>query len=423
MSTWTFNSATEVDDFSFGLSGTTIVTSPFAAAVASGELLLAMVYFTNVITCDSVTDTASNSYTRIQSTQNRGDGQKVSAWFAISNGATTPTVTFNFSGSAGSGAYEICSFTNSATPITLQDSSVATGTGTTSSSAVTTSVSDELVVGFDLPSAYATGPAAGFIGTATYSSRIPIVYATEASAGTYSPGSVTAGSGAWAAISAAFKGPVFSISGAVSGDIADGVLMTLSGDASATTTTAGGGLYNFPDLVNGNYVVTPTLDDFTFTPTFRNETISGASITGANFTAVEDVFTISGNAGVAGATVNLTGVSTGTTTANGSGDYSFINRVEGSYTITPSLTGFIFSPPSRNETIVESDVTDVNFTAIPVYILSGNAGVGSATINLTGDDTQSTVASPTGDYFFSVPDGTYVITPSLTGYEFVPTTL
>jgi hypothetical protein len=420
---WTFESATEAHNFGFGASGTTIVTDPYAAAVSSGALLLVEVMFTGAITCDSVTDSASNSYTRIESTQNRGDGQKISAWYAISNGATTPTVTFHFSGSAGSGSWQICSFTHPTAPITLQTSSVATGTGTTSSSAVTTSVSDELVIGFDLPSAYPTGASAGFTGTAAYSSTIPMVYAVEAVAGSYSPGTVTAGSAAWAAISAAFKGPVYSISGAVSGDIADGVLMTLSGDASATTTTAGGGLYNFPDLVNGNYVVTPTLDDFTFTPTFLNETISNASITGANFTAVEDVFLISGNTGTASVVVALTGDATGSTTSNGSGNYSFSGLVEGNYTLTPSKVGFIFSPTFLNETIVESNVTGVDFTAIPVYILSGNAGVGSATLNLTGDATASTVASGAGDYFFSVPDGTYVITPSLTGYEFVPTSL
>ena len=44
----------------------------------------------------------------------------------------------------------------------------------------------------------------------------------------------------------------YSISGAVSGAIADGVLIVLSGDMDATTTTAGGGLYSFAGLANGS---------------------------------------------------------------------------------------------------------------------------------------------------------------------------
>lgn len=204
---WTFET-TETDDFSFGLSGTTIVTSAYSGTVTSGALLLVMVMFSNSVTCDSVSDDASgggNVYTRIQSTQNRGDGEKISAWFAIAKEAGTPVVTFHFSGSAGAGAYQICSFTHAGT-ITLDTSSVNTGTGTTSSSDVTTAGTNELVVGFDLPSAFPTGPSAGFTGTAAYTSKIPMVYADEAAAGTYSPGTVTAGSTAWAAISAAFTG-------------------------------------------------------------------------------------------------------------------------------------------------------------------------------------------------------------------------
>jgi hypothetical protein len=76
-----------------------------------------------------------------------------------------------------------------------------------------------------------------------------------------------------------------SISGTVSGDVADGVLMTLSGDASATTTTAGGGLYSFGSLPDGNYVVTPSLAGYTFSPTSRSLTLSGSDLTGENFTS------------------------------------------------------------------------------------------------------------------------------------------
>ena len=54
-------------------------------------------------------------------------------------------------------------------------------------------------------------------------------------------------------------------------------------------------------------------------------------------------YTISGNAGVGSATITYTG---GTTTANSSGAYSFTVAPGWSGTVTPSKTGFSFSPTS-----------------------------------------------------------------------------
>ena len=72
--------------------------------------------------------------------------------------------------------------------------------------------------------------------------------------------------------------------------------------------------------------------------------------------------TISGNAGVAGATVSYSGTTSGSTTADGSGNYSF-SVPNGTYTLTPSLLSYTFSPASAVETVSGSDITGVNFTA------------------------------------------------------------
>jgi hypothetical protein len=77
----------------------------------------------------------------------------------------------------------------------------------------------------------------------------------------------------------------FVISGAVTGATADGVLITLSGAMSGTTTTAGGGLYSFFGLANGNYTLTPSKAGFTFSPASIAVTVSGGNVTGQNFTA------------------------------------------------------------------------------------------------------------------------------------------
>jgi deoxycytidylate deaminase len=73
---------------------------------------------------------------------------------------------------------------------------------------------------------------------------------------------------------------------------------------------------------------------------------------------------ISGNAGVGGATVNLTGAATETTTADGSGDYSFGGLGDGNYTVTPIKQGATFNPASQNVTISGSDVSNVDFTLL-----------------------------------------------------------
>jgi hypothetical protein len=63
-----------------------------------------------------------------------------------------------------------------------------------------------------------------------------------------------------------------------------GVLMTLTGAASATTKTDSDGNYTFSDLANGSYKVTPSLTGYTFSPTSRNIAVNGADVTGQDFT-------------------------------------------------------------------------------------------------------------------------------------------
>jgi hypothetical protein len=87
--------------------------------------------------------------------------------------------------------------------------------------------------------------------------------------------------------------------------------------------------------------------------------------------------TISGNAGVAGATVSWTGTSSGSTSADGSGNYTTPALPNGSYTLAPSLTGYSFSPASQNETISGSNITGVNFTASSYYSVPDTRNYGN----------------------------------------------
>jgi Carboxypeptidase regulatory-like domain len=60
--------------------------------------------------------------------------------------------------------------------------------------------------------------------------------------------------------------------------------------------------------------------------------------------------------------VALSGAATATTTADASGNYSFAGLAAGSYTLTPSKSGYTFTPASQPVTITNANVASVNFT-------------------------------------------------------------
>jgi hypothetical protein len=95
----------------------------------------------------------------------------------------------------------------------------------------------------------------------------------------------------------------------------------------------------------------------------------------AEIRSIQPTYTLSGTisgAGGNGATVNLTGLATATTTANASGNFSFSGLYNGSYTVTPSKTGYTFTPSSRSATISGANLTVSSFTstAVPLASLS-----------------------------------------------------
>ncbi|OGS19498.1 MAG: hypothetical protein A3J83_06135 [Elusimicrobia bacterium RIFOXYA2_FULL_40_6] len=84
-----------------------------------------------------------------------------------------------------------------------------------------------------------------------------------------------------------------SIMYSISGDVRDsngiginGVTVTLSGASNATMTTGDDGFYTFTGLSTGTYNITLTKIGYTFTPAEINVTLSGADLTGEDFTGV-----------------------------------------------------------------------------------------------------------------------------------------
>jgi len=81
-----------------------------------------------------------------------------------------------------------------------------------------------------------------------------------------------------------------------------------------------------------------------------------------------------------GVTMTLSGAGTGTTTTNSSGTYSFSGLANGTYTVTPSLSGYTFTPSSQSVTISGANRTGINFTSTAS---GGNCNALTASYNST----------------------------------------
>ena len=103
--------------------------------------------------------------------------------------------------------------------------------------------------------------------------------------------------------------------------------------------------------------------------------ITGCSSLGFNNDG-ESTHSISGGvlgadlAGLGGVTINLTGAAAASTTTDASGTFTFTGLVDGTYTVTPVMAGFTFTPPSLEKVVDGANITGVNFmaTAAPAYI-------------------------------------------------------
>jgi len=162
------------------------------------------------------------------------------------------------------------------------------------------------------------------------------------------------------------------------------------------------------------------------------KTLSGG-ITAVISTAaiIPSTYIISGTVSVNGSilpgvTVTLSGKSSGSTTTDEHGYYYFTGLTAGSYSVSASMTGYSISPASIPVTITNTNQIGKNFTATPIYAISGTitedaSPLSGVTVALTGDETDSKVTGAGGTYsFINLSDGDYTVTPSLSGYAFDP---
>ncbi len=227
----------------------------------------------------------------------------------------------------------------------------------------------------------------------------------------------------------------YTLSGTITYNSAGLAGVSVSAGAGLTGSTDASGNYTIPNVPNGTYTVTPALTGYYFTPANRSVTVNGANITGVNFVASSG-FTISGTVslynggpGLAGVTVSAGGLLTATTGISGA--YTINSVGPGTYTVTPTLVGYVFNPISAPVTVTTASVASINFVATPVFPISGLVTLGSATgkgvagVAISAGGTLVTTTAADGTYTIKdVPASTipYIVTPTLTGYVFTPAT-
>jgi len=185
------------------------------------------------------------------------------------------------------------------------------------------------------------------------------------------------------------------VSYAISGRVTDsggagvgGVRITLTGEETRTAVTGADGFYYFGRLRAGaSYSVHPAKENTLFAPsahTFANLSANQtadftASVSTQPFRLIRGRLTDTGGAALPNATVTLTGSRVEITQTDSAGNYSFSVPQDGNYTVTPSLVGFTFAPPSRS---IADPVADVaaDFSGARgrlVVTNTSNSGAGS----------------------------------------------
>jgi hypothetical protein len=146
--------------------------------------------------------------------------------------------------------------------------------------------------------------------------------------------------------------------------------------------------------------------------------------------AISGHVTNASNQPLLGINVHLDGSSSADTTTDATGAYSFAGLAQqGNFTITPSETGYRFTPPSRSVNNLQSDQSGVDFTgALTNHTITGTIvdgdghGLSGVTVTLAGAQSTLTTTNASGDFTFAnVPEGgSFTVTPDKEGFTFAP---
>jgi Calx-beta domain/FG-GAP-like repeat/Carboxypeptidase regulatory-like domain/Domain of unknown function (DUF4214) len=222
------------------------------------------------------------------------------------------------------------------------------------------------------------------------------------------------------------SGP-FTVSGSIKDSNAaalSNVAVTLTGGAPRTVTTDAAGGYAFGDLgSSATYTVTPFKSNYVFAPANQSFSNLASNVT-ADFTGTLLNYSISGIVRdnflnrMQGVVVTLTGDRTGTVTTAADGSFSFSDLPGGgNYSLTPTFSRFVFSPPTTNIGNLSANRTVFLTGSLATFSISGviKDGVNGFSLDglpivLSGSSIKTTFTSQ-GYNFSGLPiDGDYTVT-------------
>ena len=185
------------------------------------------------------------------------------------------------------------------------------------------------------------------------------------------------------------------------------------------------GYESIPGLTNptgGDFTLlssSPNIDRGVVLPGINDNFVGNAPDVGAYEFVSE--YSISGNTGVGGVVLSYMYGTSKTVISQADGSYSFQVPSAWSGTVAPSKSGYIFSPTKRTYTNLTDNQTAQDYTAIPLYSMSGNAGVAGVTLSYTDGTPRTVTSQANGTYSITVPHGwSGTVTPAHSCFMFSP---
>lgn len=176
-----------------------------------------------------------------------------------------------------------------------------------------------------------------------------------------------------------------------------GLTLGYTGALTKQATTGSDGKYAIPDLLSATYTITPTKVGETFSPASTSLLVN-ADKPNTNFSAGAASFSVAGkvlNANGTGLASVLVSAGGKTATSAADGSFTIAGVAAGTQTVTPTRSGFTFSPATRSVSI-SANVANLKFTGTAVFSISGTitgAGASGATVRATVAATHSQSAA------------------------------